>query len=231
MAGLVYFEAERPELVASPEQCEALLPLLEPMGTAWKRVLSSNDAMHATLSADQEAYLLEHKSHIETSKGQREAQTMLTGFLGDRLADDAIPTTEDLLRVREAEAPAQGPAAAPAQRASILTAQDISTGIVYLEQQPELAVTPAQAAAFIPLLDRFEADNQVVGGYFFQMLELITHDQIMAVQQDIAIIVPFKTRLYEDDDTPVRLDPLFDRVIATCSERLGQPIPQGAPPP
>ena len=95
----------------------------------------------------------------------------------------------------------------------------LSTGIVFMEQDPALRITPFQAAQILPLLEKFETYNQVVGLYFLAMLEQVNHDQIAGVQSDIAQIVPYKSKLYDDQGQSVRLDPLFDRVIALCETK------------
>jgi len=218
LGGLLYFEDHRPELSVSAEQCREILPQVEGMGLAWSQVMGLHELLRHLLTPAQEAYVWEHKRHLETAAGQAEAQALLDVAFAERSADAPSPTVEALCRLRSEEGPLDSDYARAAGE-RVITPQDISTGIVFMEQDPALRITPFQAAQILPLLEKFETYNQVVGLYFLAMLEQVNHDQIAGVQSDIAQIVPYKSKLYDDQGQSVRLDPLFDRVIALCETK------------
>ncbi len=222
LGGLLYFEEHQPQLVVSAEQCHRILPHVHGMGQAWQQLMAMHPQMVQLLTPAQERWIFEHKSELETAAAQQEARQRLARALGEPPQRGEDLSVTDLCELRAA-----GDAEADYERATgerAIVYQDIATGIVFMDEDPELRITPYQAAALGPLLGDQERYNQVVGFYFQWMLEALRDEQVQGVQDHIRAIIPYKSALYEPSDTPAvpeRYDPLFDRVLALCEGRQG----------
>jgi len=222
LGGLLYFEDHHPELTANDRQCAALLPALDEMGQVWKRVMQSKDDMRAVLTPAQERYIFDNKRSIETAKSQREAQEKLARKLGSALEPGALPTVGALCAQRADE----GQQVSDYPRAGgelLITPQDIATGIVFMDDDPQLRMTPYQASALGPLFDALDAANGQMGLHFDVVLKTITSQQVKGVENNIREIVPYKSKFYEGQQHDTIYDPLIDRVIALCQSKLRQP--------
>jgi hypothetical protein len=221
LGGLLYFEEQQPELVVSTDQCHRILPQIHGMGMAWQQVMSLQPRMVALLTPEQERWIFEHKGELETAASQREARQRIALALGQPSEQAPGLSVVDLCAHR-----AQGDASDDYERATgelAIVQQDIATGLVFMDDDPALRITPYQAARLGPLFEDHGRYNQVVGFYFQWMLDALDEAQVLGVQEHIRAIVPYKSAIYDAaaPAAPERYDPLFDRVIALCEAKRG----------
>jgi len=222
LGGFLYFEEKRPALAVTRSQCAALIPVLEEMGADWAKAIELNEEMKLLLTPEQVQFVLEHKSELERPVNMVGIQEHLRRILGTGDGPARGDFFQEFCRRRAASGP-HDPDYPRSDGDALITATDISSGLVLLEVEgdPESRLTPYQAAELNALFRRyFQYNQRVQSGFCDGVMTLVTDDQFEGVKQDIKEIISYKKVIFETDTGTFQQDPLFDRVIEMCRQKL-----------
>lgn len=219
LGGLLFFEEKLPKLAATAEQCEELIPVWDGMGRAWKQADDINKNLRKLLTPQQENYILEHKSDFEQTSFHRKAWELLNQKITTNKNPGEFVSISEYCLQRAAEAKGN-PDYERATGKDIITNSDISIAIVFMDDDPNLRISPYQGGEFGPLFRKINSFNGVTESYFTIVKQIVTSEQIEAVKEHIKEIIPYKKSVFENVKEGSKRDPLFDAVIKMCEKKV-----------
>jgi len=221
LGGLLYFEAKLPALAVTRAQCTELVPLLKRMGKAWMNTLKLNPQLRSYLTEAQERHLIKNKSLYEATQTHQKAQHILEKKLKEAGDSGHAGQIARFFKLRAAEG-AAGPVVPRTQFQDALTNSDITTGLLLMESDTALRLTPGQAKAMAPLLDKIESQEDEVREGFTALIPIMSEQQIQGVIDHIKEIVPYKAMVFGQPGSAGEIDPLCAAVRDICLRKVGQ---------
>ena len=221
-AGFHYFEKHRPELVLTAGQCRKLIPVLDNMGRIWRKNLDVATPLQKLLTPAQEAFIAKNKDILGRSSTKRKLIKKLMEATGIRGRFHELTMVALFCRQRGRQ-PSSETTWVHAEGKVPISNFDVSSGIILLEDHPELRLSPAQGRAMAPVFDLINASQQMTQQYFQMILKIITTDQLKAVFDDYDRVKKFKMiafKKYYRNKT--ERDAVFDGAIDLCQKKLAQ---------
>ena len=221
-AGFHYFEKHRPELVLTAAQCRRLIPVLDNMGRIWRKNLEVATPLQKLLTPAQEAFISKNKDRLGKSSTKRVLNQKLRQQTGISGRFHELTMVALFCRQRALE-PSSETTWIHAEGKLPISNFDVSSGIVLMEDHPELRLKPAQGRAMAPIFDLINSSQQMTQQYFQMILKIITTDQLKAVFDDYDRVKKFKMiafKKYYRNKT--ERDAVFDGAIDLCQKKLAQ---------
>ncbi|MCZ7581836.1 MAG: hypothetical protein M5R36_00085 [Deltaproteobacteria bacterium] len=216
LAGLLYFDKKIPSLAATADQCEKMIPILKGMGAAWGSTHDMTEKLHKVLTKKQEAFVAKNKKEIEKMSSFAKATEVMRKHYPNEPGMGGLAGAAHLctLRIRENTAPRGED---PATGDMILTQFDIGTGIILMEDHPDLKISTDQARRMLPMFQELDEHTKTVDLFFQQLTGLLTDEQIAAVGPNIKEITELKFATFKNPGGSFH-DPLINTVLQYCEK-------------
>jgi len=221
LGGLLYYEKNLPDLALQPAQCRRLIPVLEGMGETWHASNQIEKELQKLLTVNQEKFIIANKRDIEkmsninrtmavfNKRYPGRAQMMNGKFFSFAMQLCLIRMEENVKKRREPLSNGE----------ALITIFDIGTGVVWMDEDPELTISSEQAQQMLPIFVKLTASNEIVNTYFELLKAALTQPQLDAVGPNIKDITELKFKVFRENPGGPFNDPLINTVLELCRER------------
>ncbi len=221
-AGLVYFEEKASDLAINQKQCQDIIPSIRVMDGVWRETLILEKELQQLLTPAQERYILEMAPEKEADEKQKRILEIIAKIGKNQpalgMGKDPMGFINLLCGLRSKEG-REDISFNRAKADAPITHFDIITGIIFMEQDPDLKITPTQARYMAPYFNTITALNKIVKHNLNSVLFNLSGKQIEGLKTNIDEIGKLQTDLLNRDSENLTKDPLFEKVIAVCREK------------
>jgi hypothetical protein len=221
LAGYLYFEKHMPDIGISRAQCSDCLPIVEKMDRVWAEIGALERKLHLNLTADQEKYISSRKHELEKTEMQNLVREKLSSVTGPGYQLDEFSGMATLARIRAKLKKEGDPIPAPARGKVLITAGDITAGLVLLEDDPVLRMNWRQAVKLSPIFEKLSVYMTVMNNYLAYLVKQISEEQLQAIVEHIEPITKEKFALFDERES-IEQDPLFQAFFSLCRGKMNE---------
>lgn len=231
LAGILYWEYEKPSMQVSNEQAQQLIEPVAILSKSWQGVLYAEDAVKYALSCAQLKFTGSNKQRFE--RGDSPTRRSYRP-LADRYLIYEVGAALALLRERVKESDSVRFEPCPKEKlvekgASIDLGgsfTDVASAILAMETEPELRIGSRQAVPLLKIFEDAATAERTTVIHEERIRNILTKKQILAIGEDIIAVTQMKQR-WAGGMSGTQSDPLTTRVLEILRARAeGRPVPE-----